>query len=45
MIENIAVLALIWIAMSSVLLMKRKRNLFNNGKYIWVGKGKNPFEH
>jgi len=44
MIENIAVLALIWVAMSAILLLKRKKGLFKTGKYIWVGEGKNPFK-
>jgi hypothetical protein len=44
MIENIAVLAFVWTAMSAVLLLKRRKTAPNQGKYIWMGEGKNPFE-
>ena len=44
MIESIAVLAMIWIAMSAVYLLKNKKTKPEKKEYIWVGPGKNPFK-
>jgi hypothetical protein len=45
MIEAIATVALIWIAMTAVYLMKnRKPKTTAKHHYIWVGPGKNPFK-
>ena len=42
MIENIAVLALIWISISAVYFFKNKKPITED-KYVWVGMGKDPF--
>ena len=45
MMEAIAVLGMICIAMSAVYLLKnRKTKPTPEGKYIWVGPGDDPFK-
>ncbi|MBR9691543.1 hypothetical protein GOV06_02055 [Candidatus Woesearchaeota archaeon] len=45
MIEEIAALAMIWIAISAVYLLKNKKTSpAQKHEYIWVGEGKNPFK-
>jgi len=46
MIESIAVLGMICIAMSAVYMLKnRETGMAQDSKdYIWVGHGKNPFK-
>ena len=42
MIESVAVLALIWIAITAVYFLKNRKPAVED-KYVWVGVGKDPF--
>ncbi len=45
MIETLSVLALIWIALSAIYLLKNKKpTQHKEGKYIWIGPGEDPFK-
>jgi hypothetical protein len=44
MFEALAVLAMIWIAISAVYFMKNKKSTGREQDYVWVGEGKHPFE-
>ncbi len=44
MIEALAILAIIWIAISAVYMFKNKYSRTSENSYIWMGPGKNPFK-
>ena len=44
MLESLAVLAMVWIAMSAVYVLKNKKSTGKEEDYVWVGEGKHPFK-
>ncbi|MEE9525793.1 MAG: hypothetical protein V3V78_04280 [Candidatus Woesearchaeota archaeon] len=44
MLESIAVLAMIWIAISAVYMLKNKKATGKEQDYVWIGEGKHPFK-
>jgi len=44
MIEAIAILAMIWIAVSAVYMLKNRSSKTSENRYIWMGPGESPFK-
>ncbi|MBW2996695.1 hypothetical protein KY332_05360 [Candidatus Woesearchaeota archaeon] len=44
MLESLAVLAMVWIAISAVYFLKNKKATGTDDQYLWVGEGKHPFK-
>ena len=44
MLESVAVIAFIWIAISAVYMLKNKKSTGKEEDYVWVGQGNHPFK-